>query len=198
MQRYNQAIEKFAPKATRKVNPGDVFCIKLRDLYYWGRVMRTDAVDTCMGRGICMVVYIYKHPTRTPTLPANRDWSYSNLLLKPSLVGKGWWSSKYAYNVGINISITGEEANRSHYYLGFGTDQFSTPYLVDDYGNEQPFQSISRSQIVDKAGTPNLLHIAYRIDQIECKSEFFSDRDRNDQAIGRELRVNALEPYYKD
>ena len=194
MQRYNQAIEKFAPKATRKVNPGDVFCIKLRDLYYWGRVIKTDAVDTCMGGGICMVIYIYKNPTSTPTLPANRDWSYSNLLLKPIQTLKAGWTGKFYYNVGVNIPITREEANRTHYYLKLGDN----PCVVDDYGNEQPFRSISRSQIVSNAYIPNIRHIAYDIDEAEGRNHFFDDHDRAEQAIGRELRANALEPYYKD
>ena len=145
-----------------------------------------------------MYDYIYKDPTSTPILPANRDWSYSNLLLKPFHASKIWWSSKYAYNVGVNIPITREEANRTHYYLGFGTDQFSTPYLVDDYGNEQSFQSISRSQIVSKTGIFNRLHIAYRIDEAEGRNEFFSEYELASQATGRELRAKALEPYYKD
>ena len=41
---YNQEIEKFAPKATRKVKAGDVFCVKLREFYYWGRVIKADAI----------------------------------------------------------------------------------------------------------------------------------------------------------
>ena len=192
MQRYNQAIEKFAPKATRKVNPGDVFCIKLRDLYYWGRVIKTDSKEVI---GLpSFITYLYKHPTLDFSFPSNRYWSYSNLLLKPFHSGKIWWSSKYAYNVGVNIPITREEANRTHYYLKLGENSC----VVDDYGNKQPFKSISKSQAVGESSSPNRLHIAYDIDEAEGRDEFFNNYNRAEQATGRELRFKALEPYYKD
>lgn len=120
---------KVIKKKRPKLSKGDLFLLNLfGDVYFYGVVLNTDINDPVYGENL-IAVCITKHFIKS--LDSDKfpqDIGSDDILVKPSIVSKAYWTKGYFYNTGYNVS--------EHLHLDYGFYDGCRACYVTEYGEK--------------------------------------------------------------
>jgi len=119
---------KLLKKSRKKPKPGDIFTLKIDDTYFWGRVIKNDAV--VFEEVKSYLIYIYNVTTKNKDKVPQLD--KSNLLLKPVIVANVPWLWGYFETVD-HKELDKKDMFEQHC---FEHDIPTVPTFLDEYGNQ--------------------------------------------------------------
>ena len=118
-------IKRKRPKLCR----GDVFVMNLfEDIYFYGVVLNTDINDDFMGKNLVSISVLKRYSKRTTTFLQVESLKAEDILIKPCIVSRAYWSNGFFYNTGENINGSID--------IDYGFYSNPEKAYVDEYGKK--------------------------------------------------------------
>ena len=118
-------IKRKRPKLCR----GDVFVMNLfEDIYFYGVVLNTDITDDFMGKNLVSISVLKRYSKRTTTFLQVESLKAEDILIKPCIVSRAYWSNGFFYNTGENINGSID--------IDYGFYSNPEKAYVDEYGKK--------------------------------------------------------------
>ena len=96
---------------------GDVFLVSpVKGIYFYGIVLNDNPND--IFGGDLFVIIIFKTKTREQTMDCFK-LDFDNILIRPSIVGKEYWTRGYFYNIG-KIDLDFQNLDYGFYSIAWG------------------------------------------------------------------------------
>ena len=123
----------YQPKLIKRKRPklcrGDVFVMNLfDDIYFYGVVLNTDINDDFMGKNLVSISILKKYSKGATTFLQVESLKAEDILIKPNIVSRAYWSNGFFYNTGENI--------RNSIDIDYGFFSSCHKLYVNDYGEE--------------------------------------------------------------
>lgn len=159
---YNQSSIQYQLNVIKRKRiipkKGDVFLVNPIDSLYFFGVVINDNVSNKNGDGL-YVVMIFRNKAET-LIDTNFVVEYNNLLIKPSIVGKEYWTKGYFYNIAGRVEPSNDisygfySIGKGKYVDEYGNEIFIEPYLLGTFGVstiDGIAYEINKELIIDKS-----------------------------------------------
>lgn len=140
---YTEEIEK----SRKKIRNGDVFVVKIKghDLYFYGKVIDTEADFEGVAKPI--LIYLYKTPTTEITVPDDLDINDVMTILFNNTEG---WRVGHFKNV-CNIPVKEEELNLDYGFESVTYGGWVTKEDIPEYEKNHVFDYLDDGRIIASA-----------------------------------------------
>ncbi len=157
-------IKRKRPKLCR----GDVFVMNLfEDIYFYGVVLNTEINDDFMGKNLVSISVLKKYSKGTTTFLQVESLKAEDILIKPNIVSRAYWSNGFFYNTGENICNSID--------IDYGFFSSCHKLYVNDYGDELKLVPEIKNYfaITTMTGIGSMLR-----DELIIDDSFMSEEDR--------------------
>ena len=123
----------YQPKLIKRKRPklcrGDVFIVNLfEDIYFYGVVLNTDINDDFMGKNLVSIAILKKYSKGATAFLQVESLKAEDILIKPCIVSRAYWSNGFFYNTGENINGSID--------IDYGFYSNPEKAYVDEYGTK--------------------------------------------------------------